>query len=161
MTEKTDPGSEPLRVHLSDQLGLLIERLRQCVTMRHEAALMREAADALADLWLEHRALLEKHNNLHVNAWRTRAKLLEMEAAHERGAARLELLLEVRNMAEKNRGRGDDCGMLARTVLDALRCDDETVRSGHWIGKCQACGHEHEGPNARLTGPQQHEVNDE
>lgn len=148
-----DESSTPTTVGSNAELGPLIERLRQCVTMKHESALMREAADALADLWLEHRALLEKHNNLHVNAWRTRAKLLEMEAAHERGAARMELLLEARNMAEMNRGRGDDCGALARAVLDALRDESYTANGGHWIGRCQACGHEHEAPNAEVSGP--------
>jgi hypothetical protein len=95
--------AEPLALRSNDQLGPLVDRLRGCVTMKHETALMRDAADALADLWLEHRALLEKHNNLHMNAYR-------------------------------------------------LRRENETLRRGPWIGRCQACGHEHEVPKeeARL-----------
>lgn len=50
--EQVKPADEGRRS--SEQLGL-VERLRQCVTMTHETALMREAADTLERL-IEDRA---------------------------------------------------------------------------------------------------------
>lgn len=37
-------------------------------------------------------------------------------------------------------------------ALKAAVGEIERLRAGPWIGKCQACGHEHEAPNAVLTG---------
>ena len=44
----------PAALRLNDQLGL-VERLRQCVTIKNETELMREAADAIERMqtWLE------------------------------------------------------------------------------------------------------------
>lgn len=65
-------------------------------------------------------------------------------------APRLEALRGLLDAAqiEAEKGREARATLESERAANALLTDElERLRAGPWIGKCQACGHEHEAPN--------------
>lgn len=76
-------------------------------------------------------------------------ELRRWKSTHAPRLVALEALLKDAQR-EAEAGREARATLASERAANARLTDElERLRAGPWIGKCQACGHEHEAPNVR------------
>jgi hypothetical protein len=136
-----EPKAVPADLRLSDGLGALVARLRNASHGYDEWRVQdpKDGAYCIAFSWPET-----------MNPERAAREWLADHKARFPGGLHTDYVVAcVRVMPEKDR--------LLLAAADEL----ERLAAGPWIGKCQACGHEHEAPNAEVTGLGRNRSSDE
>ena len=128
MTSEATPGA----LRLNNGLGALVARLRNACHSYDEWRVQdpKDGAYCISFSWPE-----VSNPERSAREW-----LVDHKARFPGGLHSGYVVACVRVMPEKDR--------LLLEAADEL----ERMAAGPWIGKCQACGHEHEAPNVLVTG---------
>ena len=128
MTSEATPGA----LRLNNGLGALVARLRNACHSYDEWRVQdpKDGAYCISFSWPE-----VSNPERSAREW-----LVDHKARFPGGLHSGYVVACVRVMPEKDR--------LLLEAADEL----ERMAAGPWIGKCQACGHEHEAPNVEVTG---------